>query len=438
MQSVQYLNDFFGPFGTYKDEKDHRFTTPSQWLKCIVPGKAVLERIDGAATMLIEPFCKLVDLLSPEGHPIRDYDIAAQGFEGLLRGCHKQLAPQSSANDFADVARETVEASARMLTHGCTDETKSPPIRAASVETLAKRLFGADGAAEQKAIRGLMILRGMGDKLKDKFSDEPKAKIDETTRASGFTSSSGASKALLDPTYGRRKRSLRRPNDRTWRDLYGRRTRIPSKIRNDLLRSLRRGVRRRLAWGRGRQQVLRAVALDAGRQRAAGGRRPGILRRSELRTIRDLLAIEPDGKEVGTGEGWRPAYLNTGAGIATIGTTAETGDAIVVGQIFHCTEKSAVTIERTRDRGRPARMPARLAELTTRRARNPDFRPSEASRTGFNKTSQLMATELFELLHASGSETKAVVFSDSRQDAARSGAHHRKSTLSGSPSATHH
>ena len=29
-----------------------------------------------------------------------------------------------------------------------------------------------------------------------------------------------------------------------------------------------------------------------------------------------------------------------------------------------------------------------------------------------------MATELFELLHASGSMTKAVVFSDSRQDAA--------------------
>ena len=34
------------------------------------------------------------------------------------------------------------------------------------------------------------------------------------------------------------------------------------------------------------------------------------------------------------------------------------------------------------------------------------------------KSSQLVATELFELLHAIGAEAKSIVFSDSRQDAA--------------------
>ena len=47
MQSVQYLNDFFGPFGTYKDEKDHGLTTPSQWLKCIVPQRGSTHRRRG-------------------------------------------------------------------------------------------------------------------------------------------------------------------------------------------------------------------------------------------------------------------------------------------------------------------------------------------------------------------------------------------------------
>jgi DEAD/DEAH box helicase domain-containing protein len=47
--------------------------------------------------------------------------------------------------------------------------------------------------------------------------------------------------------------------------------------------------------------------------------------------------------------------------------------------------------------------------------------PIRNFRTGFGKTSQLLATELVELLHASnpGSSPKAIVFSDSRQDAAR-------------------
>ncbi|MFB8832010.1 hypothetical protein ACE0DR_28115 [Azotobacter sp. CWF10] len=44
--------------------------------------------------------------------------------------------------------------------------------------------------------------------------------------------------------------------------------------------------------------------------------------------------------------------------------------------------------------------------------------PIRAFRTGVTKTSQLVATELFELLHAIGAEPKGIAFSDSRQDAA--------------------
>lgn len=47
--------------------------------------------------------------------------------------------------------------------------------------------------------------------------------------------------------------------------------------------------------------------------------------------------------------------------------------------------------------------------------------PIRNFRTGFAKTSQLLATEMFELLHRAGAGSpKAIVFSDSRQDAARS------------------
>jgi hypothetical protein len=45
--------------------------------------------------------------------------------------------------------------------------------------------------------------------------------------------------------------------------------------------------------------------------------------------------------------------------------------------------------------------------------------PLRSFRTGFAKASQLLATEIFSLLHVSGSAAKSIVFSDSRQDAAR-------------------
>ena len=45
--------------------------------------------------------------------------------------------------------------------------------------------------------------------------------------------------------------------------------------------------------------------------------------------------------------------------------------------------------------------------------------PIRGFRTGFARSSQLVATEVFELLHAGGEAAKAVVFSDSRQDASR-------------------
>ena len=47
--------------------------------------------------------------------------------------------------------------------------------------------------------------------------------------------------------------------------------------------------------------------------------------------------------------------------------------------------------------------------------------PIRAFRTGTTKASQLVATEMFEFLHAIGSPAKSIVFSDSRQDAANQG-----------------
>ena len=45
--------------------------------------------------------------------------------------------------------------------------------------------------------------------------------------------------------------------------------------------------------------------------------------------------------------------------------------------------------------------------------------PIRSFRTGFGKASQLLASEVFSILHVSGAAAKSIVFSDSRQDAAR-------------------
>ncbi|WP_324291769.1 helicase-related protein [Cupriavidus sp. D39] len=116
---------------------------------------------------------------------------------------------------------------------------------------------------------------------------------------------------------------------------------------------------------------------------------------------------------------WEPAYLNPETGVATIHEDVPDGR---IGGYLYYQEDAAVRGPKGKITGsksaQPFCCPKCGTDYSNRPAANRSRSPIRAFRTGVTKASQLVATELFELLHAIGAAPKGIVFSDSRQDAA--------------------
>ena len=117
-------------------------------------------------------------------------------------------------------------------------------------------------------------------------------------------------------------------------------------------------------------------------------------------------------------DAWEPASLDPETGVVTVGSDVPQGS---IGGHLYFQRDEAITV-----RGRvvgiktaqPFCCPKCGTDYSNRPVSSRSRSPIRAFRTGVSKASQLVATELFELLHAVGAEAKSIVFSDSRQDAA--------------------
>jgi hydrogenase maturation factor HypF (carbamoyltransferase family) len=101
------------------------------------------------------------------------------------------------------------------------------------------------------------------------------------------------------------------------------------------------------------------------------------------------------------------------------------GDAVNLGQIggyiYYQTNDAITNPRGIPDRQRMAQpfcCPKCGTDYSLRPRSSRSHSPIRAFRTGVSKASQMVATEMFELLHAIGAQAKSIVFSDSRQDAA--------------------
>ena len=111
---------------------------------------------------------------------------------------------------------------------------------------------------------------------------------------------------------------------------------------------------------------------------------------------------------------WDDATLDTLTGVVST-RASEPRDGLMRGRIYFQLP------ELKKDPAKRAAQPFCCPRCGTDYAARPATMrrsPIRAFRTGFTKASQLVATEMFELLHAIRSEPKSIVFSDSRQDAA--------------------
>lgn len=119
-------------------------------------------------------------------------------------------------------------------------------------------------------------------------------------------------------------------------------------------------------------------------------------------------------------DAWEKAALNPVTGIVTVGqdTSAANADSVRGYLYFQKTAPSKKGEPAKKPSAQPFCCPNCGIDYSSRPVSNRSRPPIRAFRTGVTKSSQLVATELFELLHAIGAEAKSIVFSDSRQDAA--------------------
>ncbi|NVE89254.1 DEAD/DEAH box helicase [Vreelandella titanicae] len=408
-QSLQYLYDFFGSAGTHLSPQAPGAQEPEDWASAVVTGKALLPEPSHLNALLTEPFEKLLDYLSSSNshfigqlnYPLNE-DLK---LKQLISGCGLALGLNSSSTP-----SQVINESAARLMLACQGTDGS--IRARSLSRLAQSLFGAGN--EVSALRGLTLLRGLGDVLGDEI------------KANSF----------------RQHLFLR-----SLEGLFAGAKSVDGQV-SYLGLTVERGASH-LQLGGGALRLFELFHCESCHAEFMGGRRgklnPGSPKKSyeilsntpELERLPEAgaeIALEqlshdefllfwPAQQEPQKGdnekEDWLPALLDTRNGQVQVkrGSSNISNDPyILLGRLFHLRGTEADR-KKPKTAG-PNACPACGADYS-RRSEEYRKSPIRSFKTGFDKTSQLLATEVLEILKRSGTAPKLISFSDSRQDAAK-------------------
>jgi Lhr-like helicase len=412
-QSIRFLHDFFGRFGTFQSPANTGFKAPSLWIECIVEGKPALPTPIENPLLDASPFCRLIDALSPDGELILAKNVHPR-IEALVKDCRDALNQENRrGSDLQQMQRECAESAAARITNAC--KNPNGTVRAKSVEEIASRIFGSDVDVASKALRGLTVLRGFGDELKgrNQLSEiTPSFRLHQFLRSleglfatprrtstgvtfDGVTIERGVAYTAGEGTF-------RRKFELVYCEACG--------------ETFVGGMRGRAQNGAAAEIELLPSTPDVTNLPEAGA-----TGHYEDLSYDDFAIFWPNNQDpvdTGASETWQQATLDVKVGVVRPGAGGNDAD-LIQGRLFYCNPAQARTHGRSGaspGTAAPDCCPACGIDQSQRKAGR--FSPIRSFRTGFGKTSQLMATELFELLHASGAMTKAIVFSDSRQDAA--------------------
>jgi DEAD/DEAH box helicase domain-containing protein len=439
-RSRTYLWDMFGSFGTWTPQGD-RAMDPSDWSTAIVPGEPEPERPENTTALPSQPF---VDFLRQ--HDGGDAEPACSTYsddppvqEDAWRAVAKALGVVATGA-LSSVVRAAVEESGRRLAAACWSPLEARP-RAVPVDELSRALFETD-EPNTNAIRGLLLVRGLGDAFSRWFSGEAKASpiAAPSFRLHTFFRSIEGLYAPLDrgasseETFRSAERkvgrlSLERANS----------TGLPAEPPKERTPALRLveilyceccgeifvgGMRRKRAANEF-ELLPTEPELDSLPDSAASRRFEDLsfdqysLFWPTDRTDQPLVADAI--------ESWAAARLDPATAIVRVlGPTGTVPADNIRGWLFTRVKPQDRHKRTNQDRGTnvPSECPACETDYSPRRI-DSGFRlsPVRHFRTGFAKTTQLLASELFHLLklHAPvpNPAPKLVSFSDSRQDAAK-------------------
>ncbi|AIQ93138.1 DEAD/DEAH box helicase [Methylobacterium oryzae] len=413
-RSFRYLDDFFGPFGTVAAPGAPAAATQAFWRDCIVPGNPELPPAPAALPLDPAPFARLAELLGASGFA-RTVE-PGPAIEEAVSAAHRALLGEPPA-EFGATVRAAVEAAAAALVHACTATGDARDVRATGIDVVARRLFGEAGLSAE-ALRGLTILRGLGDRAAAHGWQAPR----ETTASFRIhmfvrsieglfaTPRSAGGATVWDGV------TVERGTTYTELAEYGFRRAFELVYCEACGEAFVGGMRGVSGNGAAAVELLPASPdLENLPDGAASGHYEDL--------SYDAFAMfwpsrrEPDPERPG-GELWEPAVLDTRSGLVSPPNGEIDDPARVPGRLYrHTGAFSHHRRSGSRGTAGPDCCPACGTDYTQRKKER--FSPIRSFRTGFAKTSQLLASELFDLLHASGVAAKAIVFSDSRQEAAK-------------------
>ncbi|WP_439601177.1 DEAD/DEAH box helicase [Devosia sp.] len=405
VQSRRYLRDLFAPFGTSSGIEDQGSIEEGFWAGCVVKGEAEIPSWSGR-DVAPQPF---IDLLAVAGSPGNDF-VAKIAKSSDLENAIDRVARSLGVAETGDKRVAAVaEAAGALLTSACHDGTG---VRATSIDDVGKRLFpGAAGSNE--AVRGLMLARALPE------SGQWKARVAQGTpsfrvhafvrNVEGLFGAPVLANGNLDYLDLSVERGLAHGQPKEG-EVRGRRLfeMLYCEACGDLLLGGQRG--RQVGTGSSTELLPSTAELENLPERAAA-------EYYDSMTFEQFAVFWPSRAEPSIDsrgwDKWELAHLDPGSGVVALGDEVPSGH--IPGRLYFQMPSAATSGRRT---AQPFCCPKCGTDYSNRLATSRSRSPIRAFRTGVSKASQLVATELFELLHAVGAEAKSIVFSDSRQDAA--------------------
>jgi DEAD/DEAH box helicase domain-containing protein len=427
-RSTRYLVDAFGAHGMWTASEGSPTDLQTAWREAVITGRAQREHAHGRHSLSVPVYLPLVD--SPNtGAPLFASPTNSQE---LWRSIAQDLRVATDGALLPDLVRASVEEAGRRIADACWSLEHEAP-RATSLSEVAYRLFARrDGEAVQAA-RGLSLVRGLGESFRQWFPNAPAPEATSFRVHTFFRSIEGLFASPI--------RNAGVPDD----------FRAEHRPIGGL--GVERGVRFMPgsgANGVGDSRLLEVLYCECCGELFFGGMRGA---RQQSRNI-ELLPADPELEGLpetaasvlfedlsyeqfavfwprsgtppadppGIGR-WGRASLHPASGLVHVSGLRATrpGPADWVdGFIYQRPAGKDRHDRNASDPGSavPYECPACETDYAARRLPH-RLSPIRNFRTGFAKSTQLLATEMFSALNAEADEPKLVSFSDSRQDAAK-------------------
>ncbi|WP_447889515.1 DEAD/DEAH box helicase [Serratia fonticola] len=417
-QSRKYLRDLFAPFGTCRDSLDPGSDKPDFWHNCVIQGKPFIPS-KPSGKIAVRPFAALMRAaLADQGNVVRNLNMTDALNQALFEVF--QALGVKERNIMQGI-KQAAEIAAALLTNACIEKDGELP-RAMPPGLIIDKIFLKEEQGKQDeselALRGLMLARALPESGID---CEKPANVTPAFRVHTFVRNIEGFFASISPGDQKAKFAdfcLERGLSHALSAQEGKRgRRLFEMLYCEACGELLLGGQKGQNGGNTIELLPSATNLENLPER------PGAEYYDDM-TLDEFAVFWPVDKSPADCEKgwdmWDKAVLNPVTGIVTVGQeiSPKNTDAVRGYLYFQKTIPAKKGESTKKPSAQPFCCPNCGIDYSSRPASNRSRTPIRAFRTGVTKSSQLVATELFELLHAIGAEAKSIVFSDSRQDAA--------------------